>query len=147
MDGDAIDEDGGICRYVHLTDGARYLCPYAVDVVVQPLEREDLQRGVRLAEETDQPGGRREGDHDVWYACRVLGVSCGVVAAESAVGDAAAPMAFDGRSSRGDDSSAPALAQRLGCFERRKGQSKKGAIIHSSTEVDGDGALMADLWC
>jgi hypothetical protein len=125
MDGDASEEDGGICRYVHLTDGARYLCPYAIDVVVQPLEREDLQRGVRLAEETDQPGGRREGDHDVWYACRVLGVSCGVVAAESAVGDAAAPMAFDGRSSRGDGSSAPVLQSVLGVSRVEKDSPEK----------------------
>lgn len=49
---------------VHLTDGARDLCPYAVDVVVQSLEREDLQRSIGLAEEANKPSGRGQGDHD-----------------------------------------------------------------------------------
>lgn len=56
---------------IHLTDGSRDLRPYTVNVVVQALEREDLQRGIGFAEETDEPSGGRQGDHagDLTWVC------------------------------------------------------------------------------
>lgn len=98
--------------YVHLTDGARDLCPYAFDVIIQPLERKDLQRRIRLTEEADEPSGGRQGDHVMrrsWAALwvsRDAVVTVGVVDVDDvdafADADADADGVWFGEYSRGD---------------------------------------------
>lgn len=49
--------------YVHLSDGAGDLCPYTLDLIIEPLQGEGLQRRVRLGEEAHQASGRRQSHH------------------------------------------------------------------------------------
>lgn len=50
-------------QYVHLSNRSGNLSPYAVDLFVEPLERESLQSWVWLGQEAHQTGGRCEGGH------------------------------------------------------------------------------------
>lgn len=50
-------------KHVHLSDGARNLSPDAVNLIVEPLERESLQGWVRLRQEAHQTRSRCESRH------------------------------------------------------------------------------------
>jgi hypothetical protein len=57
-----LDVKNGI-QYVHLSNRSGNLGPYAVDLLVEPLERESLESWVWLGQEAHQTGGRCEGGH------------------------------------------------------------------------------------
>jgi len=50
-------------QHVHLSNRSGNLSPYAVDLLVEPLQRESLKGWVWLRQEADQTGGRCEGGH------------------------------------------------------------------------------------
>lgn len=59
-----VSKDLKTGEHLHLTNRPSDFCPYRIDIVVQGLQGEDLQLGLRIGEEAQNSCGRGQARHN-----------------------------------------------------------------------------------